>query len=93
MKVHLTNHAMTRFRQRFSLVFNQAVLDRRDFVEGLFHKSHDDVFRLKMSPGRYNALCVKAGYPIVERTYKGFLKFVGHQDGDRIVIKTMWKLP
>lgn len=92
LPIHVTSHAMTRFRQRFSLIFNREVLDRRDFVTDLFKKSQDDVFRLKMAPGMYNSLCVKAGHPIVERTYKGFLKFVGFQDKDRIVIVTIWKI-
>ena len=92
MKVFVTHHAMDRFRQRFSLIFNHAVLSRREFVVDLFEKSNDDLFRLRQAPGKYNALCVKAGHPIIERTYKGFLKFVGHRKGDDIVIVTCWKV-
>ena len=91
MKIFVSKHAMTRFRQRFSLVFHPSVMGRYEFVADKFSNAIDDTFRLKMSIGKYNALCVKSGAPVVVKTYNGFMKFVAIEVEKGLLIKTCYR--
>lgn len=93
MRVVVTKHAKDRFRQRFRLMFNQAVFeDGRDtfFISILFSKSSQVDFSLKQKAGVYNALCTDHGCRLDFFRYKDKIIFATTvRDNKRVILTCM----
>jgi len=92
--VVVTNHAVTRFRERFRLLFNKQIFidkSERDLLKILFKKSKPADFSLKMKVGLYNAICTKNRAKVQYNIYNDLVlfAFAEKEDGKRVVFTVL----
>jgi hypothetical protein len=93
-EVIVTKHAISRFRERFRLMFHSEIFrDRKEsfLMKTLFEKATSVDFSLKQKPGLYNAICIRNGCKVDYHRFSDKVIFVSTVDseGKRFILTAL----